>query len=85
MVILVAQMVKSLPAMQETRVQLWVGKITSRRKWLPTPAFLPGEFHGERSLGLQYMWSQSQTGQSDLHFHFSLFIPPVCMGDSPEN
>ena len=21
-----------------------------RRKWLPTPVFLPGEFHGERNL-----------------------------------
>ena len=24
----------------------WVGKIPWRREWLPTPAFLPGEFHG---------------------------------------
>ena len=22
-----------------------------RRRWLPTPVFLPGEFHGQRSLG----------------------------------
>ena len=28
----------------------WVGKITSWRKWQPTPAFLPGEFKGRRSL-----------------------------------
>ena len=28
----------------------WVGKIPWRRKWLPTPVFLPGEFHGQRSL-----------------------------------
>ena len=28
----------------------WVGKITWRRKWQPTPVFLPVEFHGERSL-----------------------------------
>ena len=28
----------------------WVGKIPWRRKWLPTPMFLPGEFHGQRSL-----------------------------------
>ena len=27
-----------------------VGKIPWRRKWQPTPAFLPGEFHGQRSL-----------------------------------
>ena len=28
----------------------WVGKIPWRREWLPTPVFLPGEFHGLRSL-----------------------------------
>ena len=27
----------------------WVGKIPWRRKWQPTPVFLPGEFHGQRS------------------------------------
>ena len=26
------------------------GKIPWRRAWEPTPAFLPGEFHGQRSL-----------------------------------
>ena len=28
----------------------WVGKMPWRREWLPTPVFLPGEFHGWRSL-----------------------------------
>ena len=28
----------------------WVGKITWRNKWQPTPVFLPGESHGQRSL-----------------------------------
>ena len=28
----------------------WVGKIPWRREWQPTPVFLPGEFHGGRSL-----------------------------------
>ena len=28
----------------------WVGKIPWRRKWLPTPVFLPRKFHGQRSL-----------------------------------
>ena len=27
-----------------------VRKIAWRRKWQPTPAFLPGKFHGQRSL-----------------------------------
>ena len=28
----------------------WVGKIPWRRKWQPTPVFLPRKFHGQRSL-----------------------------------
>ena len=28
----------------------WGGKIPWRRAWQPTPVFLPGEFHGQRSL-----------------------------------
>ena len=28
----------------------WVGKIPWRRAWQPTPLFLPGESHGQRSL-----------------------------------
>ena len=27
-----------------------VGKIPWRRKWLLTPAFLPGKYHGQRNL-----------------------------------
>ena len=27
----------------------WIRKISWRRKWQPTPAFLPGKFHGQRS------------------------------------
>ena len=27
----------------------WVRKISWRREWLPTPVFLPGESHGQRS------------------------------------
>ena len=28
----------------------WVGTIPQRREWQPTPVFLPGESHGQRSL-----------------------------------
>ena len=28
----------------------WVGKIPWRRKWQPTPVFLPGKFHGQKNL-----------------------------------
>ena len=47
---LVAQSVEKLPAVQETWFDSWVGKIPWRRKWQPTPVFLPGESHGQRSL-----------------------------------
>ena len=40
-----AQMVKNVPAMWEIQ-----GKIPWKREWQPTPIFLPGEFHGQRSL-----------------------------------
>ena len=33
-----------------TQVQSRVGKIPWRRTWQPTPVFLPGESHGQRSL-----------------------------------
>ena len=29
----------------------WVGKISWRRKWQPTPVFLPGESHGQEEPG----------------------------------
>ena len=48
---LVAQMVKNLPAVQKTGVRSLVGKIWRREQQLiPIPVFLPGEFHGQRSL-----------------------------------
>ena len=40
----VAQMVKNPPAVWETWVDLWVGKIPWRRAWQPTPVFLPEEW-----------------------------------------
>ena len=53
---MVAQTAKNLPEMQET----WVGKIPWRREWQPAPVVLPGDFHGQRSLGgyIQSMGSQ---------------------------
>jgi len=32
------------------RFNFWVRKIPWRRVWKPTPVFLPGKFHGQRSL-----------------------------------
>ena len=46
---LVAQTVVCLQH-SRPRLELWVGKIPWRRKWKPTPVFLPGKSHGQRSL-----------------------------------
>ena len=49
----------------------WVGKIPWRRKWQPTPVFLPGESQGQRSLvGCSPGGSQSQTRLNDFPFTF---------------
>ena len=42
--------VKNLPAIRRLDFDPWVGKVPWRREWQPTPVFLPGEFHGQRSL-----------------------------------
>ena len=64
-------MVKNLPAMWETRVRSRVRKIPWRRKWQPTPVFLPGEFHGQRSLADYSPWVPKESDMTEqLHFHF---------------
>jgi len=45
-------MVKTVLAMQEIRFDSWVRKIPWKRKWQTLLVFLPGEFHGQRGLGL---------------------------------
>ena len=61
-------MVKNLPAMQES---CWVGKIPCRREWLPTPVFLPEEFHGQRNLAGYLPWGhkESDTTEATEHTH----------------
>ena len=61
-----AQWVKNLPAMQGPRFNLWARKIPWRMKWQPTPVFLPGESHGQRSLVGYSPWGRkSQTRLND--------------------
>ena len=43
-------MIKNLPAMQETQVLSLGWEDALEKKWQPTTVFLPGEFHGQRSL-----------------------------------
>ena len=48
------------------------GRFPWRRKWQPTPAFLPGEFHGQRSLMSYSPWSCKESGTTEqLTLHFT--------------
>ena len=38
----------------------WVEKIVWRRKWQPTPVFLPGKSHGQRTLGVYRLWGHKE-------------------------
>ena len=42
------------------RFDPWVGKISWRRKWQPTPVFLPRKYHRQRSLAGYGPWGQKE-------------------------
>ena len=62
---LAAQMVKNPLAVSETRVQCLGGEDPWRKEWLPTPVFLPGEFHGQRSLAGYSPWDHKESGTTE--------------------
>ena len=62
--------VKNVPANASNP---WVKKIPWRRAWQPTPVFLPGESHGQRSLGATaHEVTESQTQLKQLGVHTCL-------------
>ena len=63
--LLVAQTVKRLPAIQETRFDPWVGKIPWKRQWQPTPVLLPRKSHGWRSLVGYSPWGREQSDTTE--------------------
>ena len=68
---LVAQRLKRLPAMRETWVQSLGQEDPWRRKWQPTPIFLPGESHGRKSLvGYSPRGRKESDTTERLHFRF---------------
>ena len=46
----------------------WVGKIPWRRAWQPTPVFLPGGSHGQRSLVGYSPWDRTLLSGFSLYF-----------------
>ena len=59
--------------MNITRFDPWVWKIPWSRKWQPTPVFLPGKFHEQRSLarytvhGVAKSWTRLSTHVHNKH------------------
>ena len=50
----------------------WVGKIPWRRKWQPTPVFLPGKFYRQRSLMGSRLWGLKKADTTEwlsIHTH----------------
>ena len=47
----------------------WVGKIPWRRKWQPTPVFLPGKFHGQKSLAGYSPWGHKDSDMTEQLTH----------------
>ena len=43
----------------------WVGKFLWRREWQSTPVFLPGEFHGQRSLVGYSSWGHKEADTTE--------------------
>ena len=71
----------------------WVRKITWRRKWQPTPVFLPRESHEQRSLTGYSPWGYKELYKAGKHCqalsvsaclaHRSFFRPAMCISLCP--
>ena len=51
------------------QVDPWVGKIPWRSAWKPTPVFLPGAVHGQRSLEGSSPWCCKEWDATEATFH----------------
>ena len=58
-------MSKNLNAMKETWVQSLGQQDPLRKKWLPTPVFLPGELHEQRSLAGYSPWDRIESDTTE--------------------
>ena len=62
---MVANTVKNLPVMPETRGRSLGQEDPWRRKWQPTPVFLPGESHEQRNLVGYSPWGCKKSDKTE--------------------
>ena len=55
----------------------WVGKIPCRRAWQPTLVLLPGESHGQRSLGDYSPWGREELDMAEVTQHTQMICNVV--------
>ena len=85
-------MIKNTPAIQEMQ-KTWVQSLGQEdpwnRKWQPTPLFLPGKFHGQRSLLGYGQWRYKKLKMAE---HARVWVcacsdtqlcPTICLDYSP--
>ena len=58
-------MVKSLPQMWETQVRSLGQEDPLKKKMQPTPVFLPGKSHGQRSLAGYSPWDCKESDMTE--------------------
>ena len=64
----------------------WVRKIPWRRAWQPTPVFLPGKSHGQRSLEDYSSWAHKESDTTEhshtcIHTHTHTPVPETLSVD----
>ena len=52
----------------------WTRKVPWRRKWHPTPVFLSGEAHGQRSLVGYSLWGLKESGTTEATWHAGIYV-----------
>jgi len=60
--------------LKRCRLDPWVRKIPWRRAWQPTPVFLPGESHGQRSLAGYSPWGHRVGHNWSDHMHTCIHV-----------
>ena len=63
---------------KRSRFDPWVGEIPWRRAWQPSPAFLPGESHGQRSLAGYSPYGRKELDLTKVTYHVHCFQEPSC-------
>ena len=75
------------------RFNPWVWKIPWSKKWHPPPVFLPGKFHGQRSLASYSPWGHKESDTTEhmniyggsgteLRSHMHCIVITIILGES---